>query len=141
MDQHQPGPIDWASFPKTREAWIEAHLLPGEKLADFLPPPPIAADRHPAADRVVARPVNTGARRREAVLFVVAMVAWPLLAFAFSWFMLFALLGWLGWCFWPRPGVKRWKAPREIPPWPMDAVAASARHRRGEPREGDLYAP
>ena len=137
----QPGPIDWASFPKTREAWITAHLRPGEKLEDFLPPAPIAADRHAAAAAIVSRRAKVRPAWQGLLWAALGLLAWPLLAAAFSWFMLLALLALLGWCFWPRPRAPRWKPPREIPPYPLDAVAASFRRRRGEPREGDLYSP
>jgi hypothetical protein len=141
MTNHQqPGPIDWANYPKTREAWIQAHLRPGERLEDFLPPrPPV--DRHAAAAAIVRRRAKVRPAWKGLLWAVAGLTLWPLLAFAFSWFVLALLLGWLAWCFWPSPRAPRWKAPRELPPWPGDLAAASWRRRRGEPREGDLYAP
>jgi len=140
-DQQQPDPINWAAWAPTREEWIRRHLLPGERLEDFLPPAPIAADRHAAAAAIVSRRAKVRPAWQGLLWAALGLLAWPLLAAAFSWFMLLALLALLGWCFWPRPRAPRWKPPREIPPYPLDAVAASFRRRRGEPREGDLYSP
>jgi len=126
----------WADYPKTREAWIEAHLLPGEKLEDFLPPrPPV--DRHAAAPQL--RPAKVRPAWEGLLWAVAGLTLWPLLAFAFSWFVLAVLLGGLAWCCWPRPRVKRWQPPREIPPWPIANWGPC--WRRGELREEDLQAP
>jgi hypothetical protein len=126
----------WAQYPKTREEWIRRHLLPGERLEDFLPPPRPTRAAVPQLRPAKIRPAWKGL-----LYAALGLTLWPIAAFAFSWFALGVLLWCLAWCFWPRPRAKRWQPPRELPPWPGDLVAASFRHRPGEPREGDLYAP
>jgi hypothetical protein len=140
MTDQQP-PINWAAWAPTREAWIEAHLQPGERLEDFIPPAPIVADRHAVAAAIVSRRAKVRPAWKGLLWAAAGLTLWPLAAFAFSWAALAVLLWCVGWCFWPRPRAKRWQPPRELPPWPGDLAAASFRRRRGEPREGDLYAP
>jgi hypothetical protein len=151
-DQHHPEPpLDpfsddpaeraayWDAYwamRRTRAAWIEAHLSPGERLEDFLPPPAPPRGPVPQLRRPKIRPAWQGL-----LWAALGLACWPLVAFAASWAALGAFLWCLGWCFWPRPRVQRWKPPRELPPYPGDLVAASWRRRPGDPREGDLYRP
>jgi hypothetical protein len=113
-------------------AWIEANLLPGERLEDFIPPP--KAPRSPNL-------FGNGQRRCKpwpwwanvAALLAVALL-WKQLLMALSLALLALFVGLPFWCIYTgwrdrnKPKPKPWAPPRVIPPYrrreDLDAMAS-----------------